>query len=98
MVPSSDSITVYPISRWYLVVIVLLYIGLLTSFSLNVSLLLRRETRDNYLLIHLFKNLSLPPKKQEQKLSINICQGCNQISRSESRIKILSISIDEFST
>jgi hypothetical protein len=29
--------------RWYLIVIVLLYIGLLTSFSLNVSLLLRRE-------------------------------------------------------
>ena len=29
--------------RWYLVVIVLLYIGLLTSFSLNVSLLIRKD-------------------------------------------------------
>lgn len=29
--------------RWYLVVIVLLYVGLLTSFSLNVSLLIRKE-------------------------------------------------------
>ena len=28
--------------RWYLLVIVLLYIGLLASFSLNVSLLLRK--------------------------------------------------------
>ena len=30
--------------RWYLIVIVLLYIGLLTSFSLNVSLLMRRSS------------------------------------------------------
>lgn len=30
--------------RWYLLVIVLLYIGLLASFSLNVSLLLRKPT------------------------------------------------------
>ena len=29
--------------RWYLLVIVLLYIGLLASFSLNVSLLLRKQ-------------------------------------------------------
>ena len=30
-------------SRWYLLVIVLLYIGLITSFCLNVTLLVRRE-------------------------------------------------------
>ena len=30
--------------RWYLLVIVLLYIGLLASFSLNVSLLLRKPS------------------------------------------------------
>ena len=29
--------------RWYLLVIVLLYIGLITSFCLNVTLLVRRE-------------------------------------------------------
>ena len=29
--------------RWYLLVIVLLYVGLLASFSLNVSLLLRKQ-------------------------------------------------------
>ena len=29
--------------KWYLIVIVLLYVGLLASFSLNVSLLLRRH-------------------------------------------------------
>ena len=29
--------------RWYLTVIVLLYIGLITSFCLNVTLLVRRE-------------------------------------------------------
>ncbi len=28
--------------KWYLVVIVLLYIGLLASFSLNVTLLMRK--------------------------------------------------------
>ena len=28
--------------KWYLVVIVLLYVGLLASFSLNVTLLLRK--------------------------------------------------------
>jgi hypothetical protein len=32
--------------KWYLIVIVLLYVGLLASFSLNVSLLLRKpQTR-----------------------------------------------------
>ena len=31
------------LSRWYLLVIVLLYIGLITSFCLNVTLLVRRE-------------------------------------------------------
>ena len=30
--------------KWYLVVIVLLYIGLLASFSLNVTLLMRKPT------------------------------------------------------
>ena len=29
--------------RWYLLVIILLYVGLLASFSLNVSLLLRKQ-------------------------------------------------------
>lgn len=29
--------------KWYLVVIVLLYIGLLASFSLNVTLLMRKQ-------------------------------------------------------
>ena len=33
-----------PLFRWYLVVIVLLYVGLLTSFSLNVSLLIRQDS------------------------------------------------------
>ena len=31
------------LDQWYLIVIVLLYVGLLASFSLNVSLLLRLE-------------------------------------------------------
>ena len=35
--------------RWYLLVIVLLYIGLLASFSLNVSLLLRKPTSSSSL-------------------------------------------------
>ena len=35
--------------RWYLLVIVLLYIGLLASFSLNVSLLLRKPASSSSL-------------------------------------------------
>ena len=35
--------------RWYLLVIVLLYIGLLASFSLNVSLLLRKPASSSTL-------------------------------------------------
>ena len=31
--------------KWYLVVIVLLYIGLLASFSLNVTLLMRKPVK-----------------------------------------------------
>ena len=45
--------------KWYLVVIVLLYIGLLASFSLNVTLLMRKPV---------FQSVSTPPG--ESKASI----------------------------
>ena len=40
--------------KWYLVVIVLLYIGLLASFSLNVTLLMRKPVT----------TITLPPDTQ----------------------------------